>query len=53
VVNDNDYIIGRYDNIVIDGRHWDKRAYLQREKLLQMEYATGEANKITEVQNNC
>lgn len=45
MVNDNDYAIGRYDNIVIDGRNWEKRGALQLDQLIQMDYATGIKNK--------
>lgn len=45
-INDNDYIIGRYDNVVIDGRHWEKRAALQLEQLMEMDYATGASTNL-------
>ncbi len=39
ITKDNDYLLSRYDGVVIDGRDWDARAYTQLLELKRFEYA--------------
>eukprot|EP01126_Amoeba_proteus_P042034 TRINITY_DN4550_c0_g1_i4.p1 TRINITY_DN4550_c0_g1~~TRINITY_DN4550_c0_g1_i4.p1 ORF type:complete len:382 (-),score=73.80 TRINITY_DN4550_c0_g1_i4:782-1927(-) len=41
LIKDNDYMISRYDNMVIDGRSWEKRSKALQQRLIQLSYATG------------
>jgi hypothetical protein len=41
VLTNNEYMICRYDNIVIDGREWNRRAEKAATTNVAFKYATG------------
>jgi hypothetical protein len=42
-VLDNDYLINRYDDCVVDGRHWEKKVHLALQENNHISYAIGMA----------
>jgi len=41
ISKDNEYMIRRYDSVVIDGRPWDRKAEMLRKQLARLEYVAG------------
>jgi hypothetical protein len=53
VVTENEYLIGRYDGVVIDGRMWDRRAEQLHREIRNLQVASGTCsyNTVTRVIN--
>jgi hypothetical protein len=45
IVKDNNYMIVRYDNAVVDGKAWDAKAQQLLQKSVIQEYSGVETNK--------
>jgi hypothetical protein len=41
VVHENEYLVGRYDGVVLDGRMWDRLAEQMHRELRNLQYAAG------------
>lgn len=54
VVTENEYLIGRYDGVVIDGRMWDRRAEQLHREIRNLQVASGitpELNSLNKFRN--
>lgn len=41
VVSENEYLVGRYDGVVLDGRMWDRRAEQLHREIRNLQVASG------------
>lgn len=51
VVLDNDYMINRYDDCIVDGRHWERRVHSNLQELSHLSYAKGDDPQYGQIYN--